>query len=146
MPKLLFVGIVERACRATIVREIPGISECFQVKDDKKKQVMVGNLQPFCAPLIVFPQLTTNGSNFRGMWEFASSGEDNIIEEDEIYSNDIYAILKNYGVEMCRAAILKEMAGIFAAYNIDVNRRHLDLIADYMVRHPIRDCKLLTVI
>ena len=80
------------------------------------------------------------------MWEFASSGEDNIIEDDEIYSNDIYAILKNYGVEMARAAILKEMAGIFAAYNIDVNRRHLDLIADYMVRHPICVCKLLTVI
>lgn len=37
MPKLLFVGIIERACRATVVREIPGISECFQVKDDSKK-------------------------------------------------------------------------------------------------------------
>lgn len=37
MPKLLFVGIVERACRATVVREIPGISNCFQTKDDSQK-------------------------------------------------------------------------------------------------------------
>lgn len=37
MPKLLFVGIVERTCRATVIREIPGITECFQVKDDSKK-------------------------------------------------------------------------------------------------------------
>jgi len=37
MPKLLFVGIVERACRATVIREIPGISDCFQVKDDGQK-------------------------------------------------------------------------------------------------------------
>lgn len=37
MPKLLFVGIVERACRATIVREIPGIADCFQVKDTSQK-------------------------------------------------------------------------------------------------------------
>ena len=37
MPKLLFVGIVERACRATVVREIPGISDCFQTKDDSQK-------------------------------------------------------------------------------------------------------------
>lgn len=36
-PKLLFVGIVERACRATVIREIPGISECFQSKDDSQK-------------------------------------------------------------------------------------------------------------
>lgn len=37
MPKLLFVGIVERACRATVVREIPGITDCFQVKDTSQK-------------------------------------------------------------------------------------------------------------
>jgi len=37
MPKLLFVGIVERTCRATVIREIPGITDCFQIKDDSKK-------------------------------------------------------------------------------------------------------------
>ncbi|KAF4619599.1 hypothetical protein D9613_005174 [Agrocybe pediades] len=107
MPKLLFVGIVERACRATVVREIPGISECFQVKDDSKKGA---------EPEI---KLTTNGSNLRGMWEFASGSDESILEDDEIYSNDIYAILKTYGVEMARAAILREMSGIFAVYSID---------------------------
>jgi len=37
IPKLLFVGVIERTCRATIIREIPGITECFQTKDDSKK-------------------------------------------------------------------------------------------------------------
>lgn len=37
MPKLLLVGIVERTCRATVIREIPGITDCFQVKQDTKK-------------------------------------------------------------------------------------------------------------
>ncbi|KAF8165499.1 hypothetical protein B0H34DRAFT_743123 [Crassisporium funariophilum] len=120
MPKLLFVGIVERACRATIVREIPGILDCFQVKDDSKKGA---------EPEI---KLTTNGSNLRGMWDFSAGSDESILEEEEIYSNDIYAILKTYGVEMARAAILREMKGIFAVYNIDVNKRHLELIADYM--------------
>jgi DNA-directed RNA polymerase I subunit RPA1 len=80
-------------------------------------------------------QLTTNGSNFQGLWQFAVGVEENILEEDDIYSNDIYAILKTYGVEMARAAILREMGGVFGAYNIQVDRRHLELIADYMVRH-----------
>lgn len=62
----------------------------------------------------------------------AGSGE-SILEDDDIYSNDIYAILKTYGVEMARAAILQEMGGVFGAYNIQVDRRHLELIADYMV-------------
>jgi DNA-directed RNA polymerase I subunit RPA1 len=60
--------------------------------------------------------------------------EATIIDIDEIYSNDIYAILKTYGVEMARAAILHEINVVFKAYNIDVDRRHLELIADYMVR------------
>ena len=38
MPKLLFVGIVERTCKATVVREIKGITDCFAVKDDSKNK------------------------------------------------------------------------------------------------------------
>lgn len=35
MPKLLFVGIMERTCRTTVIREISGISDCFQTRDEK---------------------------------------------------------------------------------------------------------------
>ncbi|KIK92292.1 hypothetical protein PAXRUDRAFT_830087 [Paxillus rubicundulus Ve08.2h10] len=114
-PKLLLVGIVERACRKTVIREIPGIIDCFKLADDKQGKI----------------QLTTNGSNFRGIWQFAG-GDDNIIDYDTIYSNDIYSILKTYGVEMARAAILREVGGVFSAYKIDVDSRHLELVADYM--------------
>lgn len=68
------------------------------------------------------------------MWHFCSSADESILEDDDIYSNDIYAILKTYGVEMARAAILREIGGVFAVYKIDVDGRHLELIADYMVR------------
>ena len=78
-------------------------------------------------------QMTTNGSNFRGMWEFVASSAESIVEDDSIYSNDIYSILKTYGVEMARAAILQEMGSVFGVYSIQVDRRHLELIADYMV-------------
>jgi hypothetical protein len=55
------------------------------------------------------------------------------VEEDAIYSNDIYAILCTYGVEAARQTILREIAGVFSVYKIDVDARHLELIADYMV-------------
>lgn len=57
-----------------------------------------------------------------------------MIDENGIYSNDIYALLCAYGVEAARAAILREIGGVFAVYKIDVDIRHLELIADYMVR------------
>ena len=56
MPKLLFVGIVERVCRTTVVREIPGIANCFQIKDDSRKgsepeiKVHYRYSQPCCRP------------------------------------------------------------------------------------------------
>jgi RNA polymerase Rpb1, domain 5 len=77
--------------------------------------------------------MTTNGSNIRGLWEVACGTEEPLIEEDDVYSNDIYAILMTFGVEMARAAIVREMSRVFGVYNIDVDIRHLELIADYMV-------------
>lgn len=48
-----------------------------------------------------------------------------------------------YGVEMARAAIVKEMSGVFRVYNIEVDIRHLELIADYMVGVEMINPKLL---
>jgi hypothetical protein len=42
--------------------------------------------------------------------------------------------LCTYGVEAARQTILREIAGVFNVYKIDVDARHLELIADYMVR------------
>lgn len=69
----------------------------------------------------------------RGLWEFACATEECLIENDNLYSNDIYAILMTYGIEMARAAIVREISGVFGVYNIEVDIRHLELIADYMV-------------
>ncbi|KAL5527693.1 hypothetical protein ACEPAG_6494 [Sanghuangporus baumii] len=116
-PKLLLVGIVEKACLQTVVREISGISDVFLSKNQGKDKQL---------------KIETNGSNFRGMWYFAGKFEDPVIELNEIKGNDIHAGLTTYGVEMARALILKEIQNVFGAYNIDVDIRHLELIADYM--------------
>lgn len=62
-----------------------------------------------------------------------------MIDENKIISNDIYAILCAYGVEAARATILQEISGVFGVYKIDVDIRHLELIADYMVSASIPD-------
>lgn len=62
-----------------------------------------------------------------GMWDMGFG----VIDMDQIYTNDIGALLHTYGVEAARAAIVNEMAGIFQTYGIDVSMRHLYLIADY---------------
>lgn len=55
-----------------------------------------------------------------------------IIDLNAIYSNDIHAIARTYGIEAAGQAIRREMANVFAVYGIEVDPRHLSLIADYM--------------
>ena len=136
MPKLLLIGLVERTCAKTVVREIPGIVDCFQLAgDDKDEKIVVRSPdRSLCATrLIPSSQLSTNGSNIAGLWEFSCSG-DSLINVDDIYTNHIDEILRTYGVEAARTAIVKEMSAVFGVYKIDVDIRHLELIADYMVR------------
>lgn len=78
-------------------------------------------------------QLSTNGSNLRGLWDFNCGTDEPMINPDNIYSNNIYEISRTYGVEAARTAIVKEMSSVFRVYSIDVDIRHLELIADYMV-------------
>ena len=47
-------------------------------------------------------------------------------------SNDIAAIMKCYGIEAARKTIIREISSVFAVYGIDVDTRHLTVIADYM--------------
>lgn len=100
----------------------------------------VVNILPQFAPFTdnLGTQLTTNGSNIPGLWHFACSDEENLIDENSVYSNDIFAVLCAYGVEAARTTILREIGGVFDVYKIDVDARHLELIADYMVGFPSR--------
>jgi DNA-directed RNA polymerase I subunit RPA1 len=62
------------------------------------------------------------------MWSLA----DELIDLDNLASNDIFAILTVYGVEAARRAIIEEISSVFGAYGIAVDYRHLTVIADYV--------------
>ncbi|CAM0140636.1 hypothetical protein VKS41_006661 [Umbelopsis sp. WA50703] len=111
--KILMVALVEKICHEVIVHEIKGISRCFPyinpTENDKSRK------------------LQTEGVNLKGLWQFAD-----IIDVSCIDTNDIAAVLRTYGVEAARNAIMKEVAGVFGVYGISVDKRHLSLIAEYM--------------
>lgn len=69
------------------------------------------------------------GTNLRTM-SYLGEG---IVDISRIKTNNIHAVLTTYGVEAARATIVQEIASVFSLYSINVNVRHLMLIADYMV-------------
>ena len=119
LPKLLMMSLVEQLVEAVLLRSTPHISRAFVVEKS------TGGLQGTKSFAVA-----TDGVNFHALAAYAD-----VLDVDRLYSNDIAAILRHYGVEAARAAISKEVQSVFAPYGISVDYRHLSLIADYMTQH-----------
>ncbi len=114
--RVLMVQLIEKACEMMNVRSTPKISNAYDtsctINGEKHAAVQ------------------TEGVNFNAIWEISPA----TVLHNEIRSNDIYEILLTYGVEAARQSIVDEIKGVFGVYGIDVNPRHLSLIADFMTR------------
>jgi len=114
--KLLMVQLAEQAAMKANVRETKNISRAYAIECD------VDGEKRFA--------IQTEGVNFEAAWAL-----DSIADTTSIKSNDIWKILCTYGVEAARQSIVSEIVGVFGVYGINVNPRHLSLIADFMTRN-----------
>jgi DNA-directed RNA polymerase I subunit RPA1 len=120
--KILMMTVVEDALRHCLIQQIPGLGACTYVPDEKVEDPATGKE-------IKIPVVHTAGVNLK-----AAQTYPHIINPNTISTNDIAAMLANYGVEACRATIIQELSGVFAGHAISVDNRHLNLIADFMTR------------
>lgn len=111
--RLLMVPLVEKAADSVLVHHCPGISRCYLIHQH------IGQEERPC--------IQTEGLNFQQIWGF-----DDILEVNQLMTNDIYQVLKTFGVEAARASISKQINEVFGVYGISVDPRHLSLLADYM--------------
>ncbi|XP_077464970.1 DNA-directed RNA polymerase I subunit RPA1 [Stigmatopora argus] len=71
--------------------------------------------------------LNTEGINMYKMFEHSD-----ILDVNRLYSNEVHAMATTYGIEVALKVIEKEIKDVFAVYGIEVDPRHLSLVADYM--------------
>ncbi|KAL2358495.1 hypothetical protein BJ546DRAFT_12388 [Cryomyces antarcticus] len=119
--KLLMLNLVESACRDAVIQNIPDLSACL-ASAEKQPNPATGKDEDVAVVL-------TEGVNLLAMRDFQD-----IINPHKLYTNDIAALLRLYGIEACRAAIVRELASVFQGHGIAVDNRHLNLIADMMAR------------
>ncbi|KAG1668409.1 DNA-directed RNA polymerase I subunit RPA1 [Nymphon striatum] len=108
--KLDIHTIVEEEAKRAVVHEIPNINKAI--------------LSPREEPNY---RLTIDGINIVEAFKYG-----HILNLNKLYSNDIHAMAKSFGIEAAGKVIVKEVTDVFAVYGIEVDRRHLSLIADYM--------------
>jgi len=112
-PPLLMVSLVEKAATATAIRRRPDIEQAFVNNE-------VEGRRGRC--------LQTSGVNIEEFWAL----DEDFVDHARIMSNDVWAVREAYGVEAARRNIVDQVKGVFFAYGITVDARHLSLIADYM--------------
>ncbi|XP_069571829.1 DNA-directed RNA polymerase I subunit RPA1 [Brachyistius frenatus] len=71
--------------------------------------------------------LNTEGINMHEIFMYSD-----ILDINRLYSNEVHAMAKTYGIEVALKVIEKEIKDVFAVYGIEVDPRHLSLVADYM--------------
>ncbi|VDM98739.1 unnamed protein product [Thelazia callipaeda] len=111
--KLDVRAVVERELENFLIWETPGIEKCIIRSENNK----YGENQV----------LATQGINLQALMKHSDA-----LDVNTLYSNDLDLICRNYGIEACNRALVKEIVRVFKPYGIDVNQRHLTLTADYM--------------
>jgi len=101
--------VLRKAASKAVVHEVKNIKRSF-VLEDKGKMI-----------------LKTEGINIDAMYYYG-----HILDISNIACNNIHDMAKYYGIEAANQTIVREITNVFSVYGIDVDKRHLSLIADYM--------------
>ena len=108
-------ALIEEKVKTSFIHRIGKIDRAFLVTDDTAKQSGLFD-----------KMIRTEGVSFLELIRFEK------LDWNRVYSNDIHAIANTYGIEAGAMAIRREIKNVFAVYGIEVDPRHLSLIADYM--------------
>lgn len=115
--KLDIRSIIEEEANRAYVHRVGRIDRAFLVKD----ALAAKRNAPFAQ------MIQTEGVSLSHVVEF-----ERFLDLRRIYTNDMHAIARNYGIEAARAALVREITNVFAVYGITVDGRHLSLITDHM--------------
>ncbi|KAL5596412.1 hypothetical protein BROUX41_006707 [Berkeleyomyces rouxiae] len=122
-PKLIMLNLVQDAIRKSVVRQIAGVGACTFAEDENLED-------PVAHQSVKADVIHAAGINLRELRKYSD-----YIDENRIYTNDIAAVLEEYGVEAARNNIIQELNAVFSSHGISVDARHLNLISDYMTRN-----------
>ena len=121
LAKFLMLPHVESALRISKIQHIPGLSTCTASTENVENNET--------GKIFTRSAVVTKGVNLLAMRRYQ-----HIIDPHLLRTNDVHAMLELYGVEACRALIVREVEAVFAGHGISVDIRHIGLVADMMTR------------
>ncbi|HRZ85416.1 MAG TPA: DNA-directed RNA polymerase subunit A' [Candidatus Paceibacterota bacterium] len=106
-----------------------GFKEMYKLKE-RLKETVISGIKEIKQILIVKRDkdyvILTNGSNLEEIIKFKG------VNIDKTITNDIYEIEKVFGIEAARQIIINEITKVINSQGLDIDKRHLKLVADAM--------------
>ena len=99
--------------KETILSGIKGISQVLPVKRDRDFIIL------------------TAGSNLKEVLAFKG------VNTEKIFTNDLHEIAAVLGIEAARQAVVNEIQNVLTAQGLDINRKHLMVVADTMANSGV---------
>lgn len=107
-------SVLSSLAKSAVVMETKGLTRCLlsevTTKSGEKETI-----------------LNTEGINMHELFKYSD-----ILDMKRLYCNEVHAMAQTYGIEVALKVIEKEIKDVFAVYGIEVDPRHLSLVADYM--------------
>ena len=121
--RLMMVKLVEDRAAKCVVQELAGVNKCHVTEPPKQGAADDWGI---CTEGVNLDLLLMWQLNRRSLTPGA-------LDLTRVRSNDVHRMAKVYGVEAARRALLEEISGVFRAYGIGVDMRHVSLICDCMM-------------
>ncbi|MDD5193097.1 MAG: DNA-directed RNA polymerase subunit A' [Candidatus Nanoarchaeia archaeon] len=137
--KLNESGKIESNCKAsgnsiTISTKDMNFKEIYKLKE-KIKETQISGIKGIEQILVVKREegyvILTAGTNLKDIINFKG------VDRTRTISNDLHEICDIFGVEVARAAIMKEIEKVINSQGLDIDKRHSRLIADSMTSEGI---------
>ncbi len=105
------------------------LSKLYKVKQ-KLKELYVGGIKGISQVLIKKVDkdyiILTGGSNLKEVLKIKG------INKEKIFTNNIFEMYEVFGIEVAREAIIREVKKILKEQGLDIDERHIRLVADAM--------------
>ena len=106
-----------------------GFKEMYQLKEKLKKTIISG-IKGIKQTLIVKKEknfkIITLGTNLKKIMKMKE------VDKSKLISNDLYEVADVFGIEAARQLIINELDNVINTQGLDINIRHLKLVADAM--------------
>ncbi|KAK7895603.1 hypothetical protein WMY93_020928 [Mugilogobius chulae] len=106
--------VLSSLAKSAVVMETRGLTRCLLSEVTRKS----GEKETV---------LNTEGINMHELFKYSD-----ILDLKRLYCNEVHSMAATYGIEVALKVIEKEIKDVFAVYGIEVDPRHLSLVADYM--------------